>query len=162
MFKSYTLIALLLISVAPTCFGQWRIVYQNDESGNKLQGELADLRSAIRSGYPIRVGWGSQRENEPNISVEHVVDAKFLTIMGQKHVQAQIDPIYGQRPDFQEVQIRIRPNEWFMIANTNGKATTATRDLTTGEIENERISQRKFTWYTTAPLKKNEDKDRLF
>jgi len=155
MLKNVILLILFLLCYSTYCqSSNWTIVYQNDKNGKVLQGDLGLLRSAIRQGYPIRVGWGSQSDSDPNISVEHVVDASFITILGQKHVQAQIRPIFGQRPSFDEELIRFRDNFWFMIANTNGKSTTATRNLNTGEIEGEKVSNRKFTWYVNAPIDK--------
>ena len=129
----------------------WQVVYANDEDGNAIAGEISHLRAAVRLGYPIRVGWGYQRPNSESISVEHVAEAQFLTIMSQEHVLAQITPILGQLPVFDESLIRYRENFWMMIANTNGKATTATRDLETGKLINQEVSNRKFVWYVKAP-----------
>ena len=158
MFKN--LFFILVIFVSSNLYSQqstWNLVFQNDAEGNAVEGSLSMLRTAVRKGYPIRVGWGSQSKTDLNRSVEHVVDANFTTILGQKHVQAQIQPIFGQRPSFDEELIRFRSNFWFMIANTNGKTPMATRNLTTGEIEDETVSNRKFSWYVNAPLAELEE-----
>ncbi len=145
----------LLVALASTAQAQtpaWTLVYQNDADGNVLKGDIQLLINAVRKGLPIRVAWGYQRPSDPGISVEHVADAAFLTIMSQKLVQAQIEPIYGQRPMFDEEYMAFRDNFWITIANTNGKSVTAIRNFTTGELEDQSIRQSKFTWYVQADI----------
>ncbi len=35
----------------------WKSVYQNDEEGNRLYGNIDSLIAGIRNGYDVRVGW---------------------------------------------------------------------------------------------------------
>ena len=55
----------------------WQKVFHNDANGNTISGDKSKLLEAIRLGYPIRIGWGSNR-------VEHVTEADFLTIFEGK------------------------------------------------------------------------------
>ena len=79
---------------------------------------------AVRLGYPVRIGWGSNR-------VEHVADADFLTIFEGEEVFAQIKSIIGQAPriDGDSLKIRFRTqNHWTKIAGTNGYSTAIMTD----------------------------------
>ena len=69
----------------------WQKVFKNAPDGTSLYGNKSDLIDAVRLGYPVRIGWGSNR-------IEHVADASFLTIFDNKEVFAQIESIIGQAP----------------------------------------------------------------
>ena len=102
----------------------WQKVYQSDENGQATFGEKSKLIDAVRLGYPVRVGWGSNR-------VEHVAPADFLTIFEGEEVFAQISTIVGQAPriDGDSLKIRFRTqNHWTMIAGTNGYMTSIMTD----------------------------------
>lgn len=104
--------------------GGWQKVYQNDENGKATFGDKSELIDAVRLGYPIRLGWGSNR-------VEHVADADFLTIFEGEEVFAQIKTIIGQAPkiDGDSLKIRFRAqNNWTKIAGTNGYFTAVMTD----------------------------------
>ncbi|WP_343486079.1 hypothetical protein [Allomuricauda sp. d1] len=99
--------------------GGWQKVFQNDANGEVTFGEKSRLIDAVRLGYPIRIGWGSNR-------VEHVADADFLTIFEDEEVFAQIKTIVGQAPQIEEDSLKIRfrsQNHWTKIAGTNGYST---------------------------------------
>ncbi len=94
----------------------WQKVFQNDANGEVLHGDKSKLIDAVRLGYPVRIGWGSNR-------VEHVADADFLTIFEGEEVFAQIRTILGQAPriDGDTLKVRFRTeNHWTKIAGTNG------------------------------------------
>jgi len=94
----------------------WKLIYKNDKDGKTIFGKKEDLLKAIRGGKDIRIGWGGRR-------VEHVADAKFLTITNGKEAFAQIDPIIGQRPELNGDTLRIHFREnsqWTIIVGTNG------------------------------------------
>ena len=127
----------------------WKLVYENDASGNSTFGELDSLVHAIRSGAEVRIAWSGGRPNDSLIRVEHLANAKFLTIMSSgKSVQAQIDPIIGQTPDFENQQISFKENlSWCLLASSNGKADHLMRNMITGEIISHQIRQRSFKWF---------------
>ncbi len=102
----------------------WQKVFQSNENGEVTFGEKSKVIDAVRLGYPIRVGWGSNR-------VEHVADADFLTIFEGEEVFAQISTIVGQAPHIvgDSLKILFRTlNHWTMIAGTNGYKTCIMSD----------------------------------
>ena len=76
----------------------WSLVYANNENGNRVSGDLGKLISAIRNGEPIRLGWTVEHPTDKSVKVEHFADAKFITILSDSTVFAQIEPIIGKRP----------------------------------------------------------------
>ena len=126
----------------------WKLTYQNDESGNTLFGDMSTLVAAVRDGKSLRVGWKSQSPSDPKRKVEHVADAKFLTILSDNIVFAQIDPIIGQTPDFVSQEIILKENlTWVLIAGSNGKSDSIMRNTITGEIVGHNQRNRSFDWY---------------
>jgi len=125
----------------------WQLVYKNDANGQAIFGEKEQLLDAVRLGYPIRIGWGSNR-------IEHVADADFLTIFNGKEVFAQIKPIIGQHPQVNGDSLKIAfraNNKWLKMAGTNGYATSLMTDYLQDTIvgNNERFSAT--TWYVNYP-----------
>ncbi len=100
----------------------WQLVYKNAPNGDSLSGDKAKLMDAIRYGYPIRVGWASRRVTDSVRSVEHLVDAEFLTIANDSEVFAQIQPFMAQRPYLGQdsVSMSLIPIESRWILSTNG------------------------------------------
>ncbi|MEL6190510.1 MAG: hypothetical protein AAFR66_00600 [Bacteroidota bacterium] len=151
--KSIGRLCLLLLAlfVSPNLYGQtsWTLVYENDKDGQTVQGSVDSLVHAIRAGAEVRIAWSGGRPNDSLIRVEHLADAKFLTIMSNgKSVQAQIDPIIGQTPDFENQRISFKENlSWCLLASSNGKADHMMRNVITGEILSHQIRQRSFKWY---------------
>lgn len=127
------------------------MVYKNDANGKTVFGNKAKLLDAVRLGYPVRIGWGSNR-------VEHVADAHFLTIFDGQEVFAQIKPIIGQRPQANGDSLKIAfraNNEWLKMAGTNGYTTALMTDYLQDTIvgNNERYTAT--TWYVNYPANPN-------
>ncbi len=101
---------------------KWHLVYKNDKDGKPSFGTIEDLKHAIRNGVPVRVGWSSKSKSDSTKSVEHVVEATFLTIANQKEVFAQIPPFVAQRPDLnsENLTITAMPIHSYWILGTNG------------------------------------------
>jgi len=121
----------------------WTKVFVNDENGNALFGNKAELIDAVRSGYPIRIGFGGRR-------VEHVANADFLTISAGEEVFGQIPSILGQMPSFppDSIKVDFRPNnKWTRIAGTNGYNSNLMTDYIKHEVVNNRSRQGSTTWY---------------
>lgn len=91
---------------------EWRLVYSHDAQGQPLSGSKDDLIEVVRAGVPVRVYWAGRR-------VEHITDAKFLTILGGE-VFTQIETIQGQSPSVDPPAIELRDNTWSTILSTNG------------------------------------------
>ncbi|AXT60372.1 hypothetical protein D1816_08410 [Aquimarina sp. AD10] len=126
----------------------WQKVFQNDENGETIFGDKSKLIDAVRLGYPIRIGWGSNR-------VEHVADADFLTIFEGEEVFAQIKTILGQAPriDGDSLKIRFRTqNHWTSIAGTNGYTTSImTNYMQDTLVGGDKDRYRSSTWYVLYP-----------
>ena len=126
----------------------WQKVFQNNENGEATFGDKSKLIDAVRLGYPVRIGWGSNR-------IEHVADADFLSIFEGEEVFAQIKTIIGQEPriDGDSLKIRFRTeNHWTKIAGTNGYSNGLMTDYfndtkTGGGIDRYRST----TWYVLYP-----------
>ncbi len=150
MKKQFALLLFLFstLTAASQEYNHWQLLYSNDENGKSLAGDINSLIKAVRNGEEIRIYWSSQRPNDPTIKVEHFADAKFLTILSDTVVFAQIDPIIGQSPSFKNQTISLKENlEWSMIAASNGKTDTMMRNVISGEILGHGIQGRAIKWY---------------
>lgn len=126
----------------------WQKVFQNEANGVAIFGDKSTLIDAVRLGYPIRVGWGSNR-------VEHVADAEFLTIFQGEEVFAQIKTIVGQAPriDGDSLKIRFRTqNHWTKITGTNGYSTSFMTDYHQDTVVGGGMDRYSATtWYVLYP-----------
>lgn len=149
--KYFFVLGLLLFSacqIREDSRSGWQKVFQNDANGKTLFGDKSELMDAVRLGYPIRIGWGSN-------SVEHVADADFLTIFEGEEVFAQIETIIGQAPVIEGDSLKIRfrtQNHWTKIAGTNGYSTGMMTDyfkdtLVGGGVDRYSAT----TWYVLYP-----------
>lgn len=76
----------------------WSLAYRHDTQGKPLDGSKEALFAAIRAGRPVKIGWGAAINREgQSLSVEHLADPVFLTIMSQDHVVAQLPEHIAQR-----------------------------------------------------------------
>lgn len=146
--KKLSIIAVLLFVSTVAYSQQWTRVYQNDAEGNTISGSLNDLIRDVRDGLSIRIGWSSQNATDPKRKVEHRAEAKFLTIMSDKTVFAQIDPIIGQTPDFTKQFIALKEGtSWVLIAASNGKSDAMMTNTETGKVLGHNESPRAIDWY---------------
>ena len=133
-FNILLLLLLLGFGVAKAQ-SNWKLVYENDNNGDPVAGKIENLISAIQEGKQVRIYFIMGR-NETY--VEHTTDVKFTTVMSTpdgKFVTAQIDPIVGQIPNFENGTVSLKENlEWSLIASTTGSNDQMTRNLITGEI----------------------------
>lgn len=129
----------------------WKLVYENDETGKAVHGTIEDLVSHIRDGRPIRIYYRMGGSKPGDRFVEHTTDAKFFTIMnsnGKPLVMAQIDPIVGQTPSFEEGTLLLKENlEWSLIASTTGENDQMTRNVITGEVVNHSTRKWGTKWF---------------
>ncbi len=151
----YFLCFILLSSCNISSPKGWTKVFVNDEYGKALFGEKAELMDAVRSGYPIRIGFGGGR-------VEHVANADFLTISAGEEVFAQIPSIIGQNPSFtpDSLTLKFRPtNKWTLIVGTNGFSNAMMIDYMKNNVEGNRSDRRRSaTWfvnYNSPIIEKN-------
>jgi len=151
-------ILLLLCLTVVSCYNsenssEWRLIYHNDSDGHVISGNKDDLLNAVRAGYPIRIGWGLRSRRDSTVTIEHVCDAKFLSIINGNDVFAQIDPIVGQRPVVQDsVGIYFREtDEWVKIAGSNGFTTARMYNYIDQELYGPSQARYRATaWYVKA------------
>ncbi|SHG70582.1 hypothetical protein [Flagellimonas flava] len=141
----------LLISTLGFSQNAWKLIYENDAEGSALHGKLDELISAIQNGASIRIYYNSKKSIDSDTYVEHTALVKFFTIMNSpkgQFVTAQIDPIVGQIPNFEEETMTLKENlEWSLIASTNGKNDTMTRNVITGEIISHEVRNWGTKWF---------------
>lgn len=101
---------------------EWKLVYRNDKNGKPVFGNKDKLISIVRKGYPIKIGWASRRRSDSTKSVEHVIDAQFLTIANGSEIFAQAKPFLAQRPDLTSdtLSMNLLPIQSNWILGTNG------------------------------------------
>lgn len=131
---------------------QWKLVYKNDKDGNKVLGDKKELLSSIRQGAPIRIGWSSRRRNDSTKTVEHILDAEFMTIANGEDVFAQVKPFLAQRPDLTSdtLSITIRPTHVYWTLGTNGLISSANVDYTKDTVTTSPPSTFRYniSWFT--------------
>lgn len=100
----------------------WKLIFQTNRDGTPKYGSKEELINSIRKGSPIRVGWHSRRRNDTTKSVEHFLDATFITIANGDEVFAQLQPFLAQRPDLTSdtLSMTLIPNQMNWILGTNG------------------------------------------
>jgi hypothetical protein len=140
------LLIVLTILISEVLFGQqkkvnvndglgWKLIYENDENGNKVAGDFDKLIRAVRKGEPIRIGWKIEHPTNKSLKVEHFADAQFITILSDSTVFAQIEPIVGQTPDIKERSITLKENiEWAFSASSLGNNDSMNINTKTGEV----------------------------
>lgn len=141
-------------------FDGWTLYYRNDSEGRTVFGNKQELIDAARMGFPIRIGFGNRRLNDSTKSVEHIADATFLTITNSNELFAQIQPIIGQRPNFEgdSMKITFRENiNWTILVGTNGFSDRLSIDRFTDTIIGHRIRPTEISWFVNLP-KTNEHK----
>ena len=143
--------------VPPAASASWQLVYKNAPNGDSIQGDKARLMDAIRYGYPVRVGWASRRVNDSIRSVEHLVDAEFLTIANDQEVFAQIKPFMAQRPYLGQdsISIALLPTQAHWILSTNGLRSSANINFENDTTQVYPAGPVRFaiSWYALVPDK---------
>ena len=142
----------------PTPSASWQLVYKNTPNGDAIIGDKTRLMDAIRHGYPIRVGWASRRVNDSIRSVEHLVDAEFLTIANDQEVFAQIQPFMAQRPYLGQdsISIVLLPTQAHWILSTNGLRSSANINFEADTTQVYPAGPVRFaiSWYALIPARR--------
>jgi hypothetical protein len=116
------IILIVLLSFLSNTFGQTpKLLLKTDEKGKVIDDSIDSLIKAVRQGNSINVGLSLDFDKDGNPDVEHLVNAKFLTILNG-HVFNQIEPIYAQAPNGKVPQVEIGNNnmQWTGIIGSNG------------------------------------------
>ena len=130
--------------------GEWTLVYKNSHDGEALYGSKEELIYALRAGSPLRIGYGGHRQGDTTRSIEHIVDAQFISIANSEEVFAQIPTMIGQDPDLNKKPLTMAFHEdrkFSMIACTNGTTRSLSIDFKIDSLKTTNTSQRGFYWY---------------
>ena len=139
---------------AQTCGPEWRLVYRHDADGKPLAGTKQALLDAVRRGASLRFAWGISGTNATGaVSIEHVAEPVFLTIMEGEHVFVQLPEHIAQssyaRPDgarFDTASVM-----WRGLMGSNGVFDAVYVDRATGK-EVRRLPQRVgLAWFALLP-----------
>jgi len=126
----------------------WTLIYQNDENGNRVLGDLNKLINAVRNGEPIRIGWKIEHPTNKGIKVEHFADAQFITVLSDSVVFAQIEPIVGQTPDIKDKFVSLKENTtWAFCASSLGKNDSMNINTKTGDIIDHKQWKSGIKWF---------------
>jgi len=68
----------------------WHLMLAHDRDGKLADGASKNLVAAVRNGCQIRVAWGNRRDSQPPRSIEHVAEVKWISVLNDEMVQAQI------------------------------------------------------------------------
>ena len=83
---------------APASNATWHLIYRHDADGRPISGSKSELLAAVRRGAPIRFAWGVLIEREgQRLSVEHVAEPIFLSIVNDTEVVVQLPEHIAQR-----------------------------------------------------------------
>jgi hypothetical protein len=144
------------ITICITLYGQdkkvndvgWNLIYENDENGKKLAGNLDTLLRAVRKGEPIRIAWQIEHPTNKRLKVEHFADAGFVTILNDTVVFAQIDPILGQTPNIKDQFISLKENtSWAFCASSLGNNDSMNMNTKTGDILDHKNWRTGIKWF---------------
>ena len=127
----------------------WQLVYRNDADGKTLFGEKQELLNAVRNGNSVKIGFGGQLRRDTTLTIEHVFEAHFFTILNDSEVYAQMSPIIGQNPLIEKdtTNILFRNTQWNIIVGTNGFSDRLTMSLSQDTILSQNQRKMNVSWF---------------
>jgi hypothetical protein len=129
---------------AVSCAPEWRLVYRHDADGKPLDGSKDALLTAVRSGAPLRFAWGfaAASAGQP-VSVEHVAEPVFVSVMRGEHVFVQLPEHIAQVSYLDPAKARFDQAAvmWRGLMGTDGTFDAVMVDRATGK-EVRRLPQR--------------------
>ncbi|TMU50424.1 hypothetical protein [Flagellimonas algicola] len=143
----------------------WKLVYQNDENGSRLTGNIDSLIVGIRNGYDIRVGWGWEEELADSVlRLEHMAEPVFLSIIQEKSVSVVIDghPLLQSYIDADNQKIGEGGHIWQCVLTTSGTFSAQVHNRSTGELIKDWPQRHKMTWFLEYPNYKQKKNKPLF
>ena len=137
----------------------WQLVYRNGSDGTPLFGSKQDLLNAIRNGNPVKIGYGGQLRNDSTLTIEHVFEAHFFTILNDTDVYAQMLPIIGQTPLIEKdtTNIVFRETHWNILVGTNGFSDRLTMSLTKDSILGHNQRNMNVSWFVKKDTSNKEE-----
>ncbi|WP_435623088.1 hypothetical protein [Flagellimonas sp.] len=128
---------------------KWQLIYKNSADGTPLFGNKQDLLNAIRNGNPVKIGFGGQLRKDTTLTIEHVFEAHFFTILNDTDVYAQMLPIIGQTPLIEKdtTNIVFRETHWNILVGTNGFSDRLTMSLAKDTILGHNQRNMNVSWF---------------
>ncbi|MEM9078052.1 MAG: hypothetical protein AAGC43_13490 [Bacteroidota bacterium] len=128
---------------------KWRLIYKNSANGTTLYGSKQDLMNAIRNGSPVKIGFGGQLRKDTTLTIEHIFEAHFFTILNDTDVYAQMLPIIGQNPLIEKdtTNIVFRETHWNILVGTNGFSDRLTMSLTKDSVLGHNQRHMNVSWF---------------
>lgn len=143
---------------AQTSQSLYKVIYEADNEGNRLSGDLDLLIELVNNGNPVRVGWELiQKWPDSTTVMTHWTDGGFVTTQ-RGHVFAQIEGIFGQgvahiSSETPAVFLSTAiPNSWVAVIGTTGVLTSKfakqdwMNDLTDEQIKSMETMKVKTKW----------------
>ncbi|WP_350293534.1 hypothetical protein [uncultured Croceitalea sp.] len=136
----------------------WVLVYKNNAFGEALEGNKMELVNAVRNGSPVRVGFGGRLRSDSTLTIEHIFETQFITILNDNEVYAQMEPIIGQNPLIEKdtTNILFRHTQWNIIVGTNGFSDRITMTLNRDSVTSQNQKNMSASWF----VKKGVENDK--
>ncbi len=127
----------------------WQLVYKNDANGQAVFGNKQELIDAVRSGKTVKIGFGGQLRSDTTLTLEHVFEAQFFTILNDNEVYAQMLPIIGQNPLIEKdtTNIIFRETHWNILVGTNGFSDRITMSLSKDSVLGHNQRNMNISWF---------------
>ncbi|MEM9933520.1 MAG: hypothetical protein AAF824_07900 [Bacteroidota bacterium] len=142
----------------------WQAVYKHDEDGLRVAGSIDTLIQGIRKGYDVRVGWGWHRTlsdperiaqiGDSSLSIEHMAEPVFLTIIQEKDVSVVIDahPLLSSYFTVEGQTFREGGHIWQCVLTTQGTFNAKVFNRATGELMQDWPQTHRMTWFLDYPI----------
>ena len=124
----------------------WELLFEHDENGNQIEGNIERLIEAVVKGYSIRV---RIHHSENNIQV---TDAPLLSIENRVVHASDIDQISKTRDKSGNYVYQDKPYHYFVIVNSKGHFHTK-RIYLDGKEHYTTNSKRHMAWFGLGPPK---------
>lgn len=136
----------------------YKIAYKNDENGNVLQGSKTELIHYIRSGAPIRIGWGAKGKTR---SIEHVSEPIWIAVLNETEVIAQLQPHYSASTDWDALTSSFSDStlinqEWRVVLTTKGTFDAVWYDKHEGKQIRRVPQDHPMTWFVQGAKGENK------
>lgn len=138
-------------TISPT----WHLVYRHDADGRAMAGSKAELLAAVRRGAPIRFAWGVLVEREgQRLSVEHVAEPVFLSVVNGNEVVVQLPEHIAQRAytDLARASFEDPAVMWRGLMTTQGVFDAVWVNRATGEQVRRHPQRVGLAWFAFQPI----------
>jgi hypothetical protein len=122
----------------------WNLLFEHDEQGNPISGNVESLIEAVSKGYPMKV-----RIHEPNNSIQ-VMEAQWLFVENKIVYASNIDQISLMRNKSGDYVYQEDSYHYYVIVGSDGHHH-ATRIFVDGRKRSTTDSKRHMAWIGLIP-----------